>query len=1757
MKQFGILMLAMGLAAGPATWAASGPGGGGHIHGIAPGGTNYTAPFWPWDRAAPVSLVNGIIESAAEYDTIAFTNGTYLLSTPIRVNRPLYLHGLAGPESVVLDGINLDGEPCVILEHFEAQLGSVTVQNGGGPRGGGIEAEEGSILHCIVRNNQGGLGGGVYLGPGSMIEASLVVSNMTTGDGGGICATSTLGRSLITKCTITDNQAGRGGGVFAKQALVRNCIVARNRAMGNGGGVFLDIMSPGEAQVDSSTIADNQANMNGGGTDGGGFYFNTIVMHNRALSGSASNCVPSSLLMMNYCCTAPFPIIANYCTDQDPHFTNPAQGDFTISSSTSPCHNTGTNQLWMLDSYDLLDRARILEGVVDMGAFEFSLVSQAVLGLMPTQMFITVSAPIPLMFQIWNAGGSLLQVNLTTDQPWLSVSTNYAECLDTTHKNIGLGINSAMLDPGMNTGRVFIVHTFEPTNIQTVAVYVDNPPPAVLDVAPMMLSTSVYYMQPLPTDYLTVSNAGPSDFTFTTTHDQPWISVSPANGALVPEQYEILNLDYDTSLLGPGGHTADVVIASAEATNSPQVVTVTVNVLPIPAQLEVSPTNIEKTIAYDEPAPSIDFMIGNSGMVPLTYSIMDMPSWITIQNVTGGLNGGGFTNITMNFIKATMSVGLNYGRLRIVADTTNSPQYIDVNATLEAPAPGLHVAPTFFAHTNVVGEFIPSDMLIVSNSGTTPIDFAVTNLPVWLNANPMGGTLNGERATLVSLLYDPGQLPAGTYDEFFEVKAPATTNGWVEVALHMDILPTPGHAVVWPDPLVAHTMAGQPFPQLLLNVSNAGMADLTFHLDLEYGTGPAGWFEILTNEAVVTEGGVDPRLVDFDWDLPPGTYDGLIHVESDGEGPINRRAPAAYTNVIPIQLIVDPAPALAVDPNYFYHSITLGGGVPEELMTVSNNGQSSLDFSVSNMPPWLTVTPDHGTLFDEQAWPLSLSYDTSQLPLGMNECILKVYAPQATNAPAEVRVQVEVFPTPGQAVVWPTSLMAHAMQGQPFPQLLLNVSNAGMADLTFHLDLDYGTGGPGWFDVDTNECIVSEGYVKPLDIYFDWNLSPGTYDGAIHVDSDSEPPPSRMAPAAFTNVIPIQLIVDPAPTMSVSPTNLAIPVTADTSGVLGRFVVENIGSGGFDFQVENDKPWLMVPTNSIHITTNVQVWVYYNAAGLAPNEYTTTLILTSTNALGAPQYVGVQMTVTNGAGSLACFIEPPEVQDLGRWNLIEATGWRTNGEVIADVVAGVHTVVFQNVTGWMPPPPHLVRIIDGDTSVITGRYARLWTLSVSSPYGAPQPPRGPSSIAQGTMVTASMNDSPYYTVSTQFVCRGAVVTGNDFQFMSATNLRLVLTNDAALAWQWQTNFFLQLGHTGNGGISGPSEPWRPAGELVALRANPGPGWYFIGWGGDTNGASASGNQINVPMDHARNIQAAFSEVNWGWLRIDFDPADVVSAADWLDPNGLSHTNAEVVVLPTGRVTVTFGAVPGWTRPPPHTLTIMPDSTTVAGARYLPGDMVLVPAGSFQKGVYGGTGGVWTSVAEFHLDKYEVTVAQFRRFCLATERTMPIQPWSGETLPVVNVTWAAAQAYADWAGKRLPTDTEWEYAARAGSVTFFPWGDTITASDANYGGYVGQTRPHGYYPTNAFGLLDMPGNVWEWCADRIMIGSNTYQNIRGGSFATDKLFLQCAVPSQAEAAAQHVDLGFRCAADLVPMVTEPVSAPWPEEFLRALFMLLLE
>jgi sulfatase modifying factor 1 len=219
-----------------------------------------------------------------------------------------------------------------------------------------------------------------------------------------------------------------------------------------------------------------------------------------------------------------------------------------------------------------------------------------------------------------------------------------------------------------------------------------------------------------------------------------------------------------------------------------------------------------------------------------------------------------------------------------------------------------------------------------------------------------------------------------------------------------------------------------------------------------------------------------------------------------------------------------------------------------------------------------------------------------------------------------------------------------------------------------------------------------------------------------------------------------------------------------------------------------------------------------------------------------------------------------------------------------------------------------------------------------------------------------------------------------------------------------------------------------------------------------------------------------------------------------------------------------------------------------------------------------------TVADFYLDKHLVTNAQFKTFLQAKPDWRPkqfpsnldngdyAQHWADPDLPsaepdhpAVNVHWYVAAAFCGWAGKRLPTEAEWEFAARGGKDNaLFPWGDgPPDQTRANFAENIGTTTAVEAYPPNAFGLYDMAGNVWQFLADdwtkypdHTVTGTPQYVHqealevaaihpnavrkvIRGGSYAGAPINLWVEYRDSHAPNNARGYVGFRCAKSVSP------------------------
>ncbi len=305
------------------------------------------------------------------------------------------------------------------------------------------------------------------------------------------------------------------------------------------------------------------------------------------------------------------------------------------------------------------------------------------------------------------------------------------------------------------------------------------------------------------------------------------------------------------------------------------------------------------------------------------------------------------------------------------------------------------------------------------------------------------------------------------------------------------------------------------------------------------------------------------------------------------------------------------------------------------------------------------------------------------------------------------------------------------------------------------------------------------------------------------------------------------------------------------------------------------------------------------------------------------------------------------------------------------------------------------------------------------------------------------------------------------------------------------------------------------------------------------------------------------------------------------PDDQGHCTVTVTPVATysGMTTITLtttdgGGLKTMTSFPVNVTTVNNGTNSTDGAT-----MVWVPGGSFTMGCPSAIDNGLASKGEtqqvtlsgYWIYTNEVTVAQYRKFCAAMGYALPVYPsvangypsltpwllnsdWTGtvgnlQQTPIVNVAWTDAKAYCAWAKVQLPTEAQYEYAARGVQENNYPWGGTATATDNALDGWndfkcanednsyavnVG-TWPVGSFPAGASwcGAMDLAGNVWEWCADWYGDYSTTpmtnptgpatgkYRVLRGGSWNDPGNYIRCAIRNGNPENDGNINSGFRC------------------------------
>lgn len=325
--------------------------------------------IWPYTSLENAATnIHEALATCLSGHSVVVSDGVYRLSSSLTINNSITVRGLNTAEASVLDARSAFS--CVIMTPG-GLVENITLTKGLANYGGGAYfSGGGTVRNARIVDNQGGLlGGGVYFYNGGTVENSLIMNNQGGTYGGGICFE---GNGAVYNCEVRGNESYIGGGAHVRDpgAVMRNCLFIDNTSETMGGGVQMS----DNATMDNCTLTGNRATGTSNGRGGGLGIYNAnatvrnCIIYNNTAGYLGDNVYETSgnLSFQNVCSDEP---IGTQWLTNAPRFVNSGAGDYRLSGD-SYCVNAGIYLGWMSSAKDLDGNARIINGSVDIGAYE-------------------------------------------------------------------------------------------------------------------------------------------------------------------------------------------------------------------------------------------------------------------------------------------------------------------------------------------------------------------------------------------------------------------------------------------------------------------------------------------------------------------------------------------------------------------------------------------------------------------------------------------------------------------------------------------------------------------------------------------------------------------------------------------------------------------------------------------------------------------------------------------------------------------------------------------------------------------------------------------------------------------------------------------------------------------------------------------------------------------------------------------------------------------------------------------------------------------------------------------------------------------------------------------------------------------------------------------------------------------------------------------------------------------------------------------
>jgi hypothetical protein len=802
--------------------------------------------------------------------------------------------------------------------------------------------------------------------------------------------------------------------------------------------------------------------------------------------------------------------------------------------------------------------------------------------------------PAAQSIQLSASQGAAIAWTGTKTNSWLTINP----ASGTTPNSVSASVNIAGLPAATHRDTIVITSANAANSPLRIPVVLTLTAPPTIALEPLTLSFQAQQGGPNPApDTVVLTNAGQGVLDFAAAPLQPWLAVTPAAG----NAPAFLQVSADVTGLSPGPYTGHIVITSTAAANSPETVTVSLNVGSAPPFLSVQPTTAAFTATEGDLVGSplsTSVVINNTGSGTLAWSITGKDSaWVVLSK----LSGGGPDTLLVSVSPAGRLTGTYQEVFQIVDPAAQgSPVNFTVNLEVLPGPPTIAVAPSSFHFTAVLAGSNPaSQSLSITNvGGSLPLDWTAAHGPSsWLSLSNSSGTA----PSAIDLSIDIAGLALGTYQETVTVTSAEATNSPQQVPVTLEIIPPPPQIAVAPDSFTFTATLGDPNPPAqALAITNSGGGTLDWTLVTE-----GSWL------STSTASGTAPANVDVSVNLsglPPGTHPGALLISGAG---------AANSPVrVPVVLVLnDLPPVLSVAPTSLSFQAQQDGAAPAaQTFAISNLGGSVLTWNVTTAAPWIaSLDPPGGSQADEVA----VSLDISGLVAGSYVDSVLVDAGAVAGSPQYVHVTLELLPPPPpEIVLQPTSFLFTALFGGSAPaSKTLNVTNGGGRELAWT-----ASNGEDWLSL--SDAAGTAPSVITLDVDPS-GLPAGVYYDTVQVASDSATNSPQVATVELR-------IVDNPPVIVAAPAQLNFEkVKGDVDPPCQSVQITNAGAGELNWTASKKAGWLILSAAAGTAPSSVDVCVL--GSTLVAGTYRDTIWIQGPDATNSPQRVIVTFVVKSVA----------------------------------------------------------------------------------------------------------------------------------------------------------------------------------------------------------------------------------------------------------------------------------------------------------------------------------------------------------------------------------------------------------------------------------------------------------------------------------------------------------------------------------------------